>query len=77
MPVERLIRKARKLAETGRVEQLATGVYNVVGDHGTYIVAQDHTGKLSCNCPGYLQKHKCSHITAVMLLTRKRRRKPR
>jgi predicted nucleic acid-binding Zn finger protein len=77
VPAERLIRKARKLAETGRVEQLAIGIYNVVGDHGTYIVAQDHTGKLSCNCPGYLQKYKCSHVTAVMLLTQKRRRKPR
>jgi uncharacterized Zn finger protein len=77
VPAERLIRKARKLAETGRVEALGIGVYNVVGDHGTYTVAQDHTGKLSCNCPGYLQKHKCSHVTAVMLLTQKRRRKPR
>jgi uncharacterized Zn finger protein len=78
VPAERLIKKARKLAETGRVEALAIGVYNVIGDHGTYTVAQDHTGKLSCNCPGYLQKHKCSHITAVMLLTQKRkRRKPR
>jgi uncharacterized Zn finger protein len=73
VPAERLLEKARKLAETGRVEQLAIGVYNVVGDHGTYTVAQDHTGKLSCNCPGFMQKGKCSHVTAVMLLTRKRR----
>ncbi|MEM2099580.1 MAG: hypothetical protein QXU99_07595 [Candidatus Bathyarchaeia archaeon] len=72
MPVDRLVEKARKLAASGRVEQLATGVYNVVGDHGTYTVARDFTGKFSCNCPGYLQKRKCSHIAAVILLTETR-----
>jgi hypothetical protein len=77
MPVDRLIEKARKLAQSGRVEPLGSGVYNVIGDHGTYTVAQNHTGKLSCNCPGYMQKHTCSHITAVMLLTRRKPHKPR
>ncbi|MCW4043929.1 MAG: SWIM zinc finger family protein [Candidatus Bathyarchaeota archaeon] len=77
MPVDRLLEKARKLAESGRVEQLAAGVYNVVGDHGTYTVAQDYTGKYSCNCQGYLQKRKCSHIAAVMLATKQHKRKPR
>ena len=77
VPVERLLEKARKLAQTGRVEALGNNVYNVVGDHGTYTVAADHTGKFSCNCPGYLDKHNCSHMTAVMLLTRARRRSTR
>ena len=76
MPVNRLIEKARKLAETGRVEALGNNVYNVIGDHGTYTVAQDYTGKFSCNCPGFLRKNKCSHVTAVMLLTKKRQHKP-
>lgn len=68
--------KARKLAESGRIEFLGNGVYNVVGDHGTYIVAETPTGKLSCNCPGFLQKGRCSHSLAVMLLaSRKRRRR--
>ena len=71
-----MLEKARKLAEGGRVEFLGNGVYNVIGDHGTYTVAEDYTGKFSCNCLGYLQKRKCSHITAVMLLTKQRRRKP-
>ena len=62
-----LFDKARKLAETGRVEFLGNGIYNVIGDHGTYTVAEDHTGKLSCNCQGYLTKHQCSHVVAVML----------
>jgi hypothetical protein len=75
--VDRLLEKARKLAETGRVEPLGNGVYNVIGDHGTYTVAQDYTGKFSCNCLGFLQKGKCSHVTAVLLLTKRRQqRKP-
>jgi uncharacterized Zn finger protein len=70
-----LFDKARKLAETGRVEFLGNGVYNVVGDHGTYTVAEDHTGKLSCNCQGFLTKHRCSHVVAVMLLSKGKRRR--
>jgi uncharacterized Zn finger protein len=77
MPVSRLFEKAKRLVESGRVESLGQGVYNVVGDHGTYTVVQDYTGKLSCSCPGFLQKAKCSHVAAVMLLTKTKRRKPR
>jgi hypothetical protein len=66
--------KARHLAESGRVENLGNGIYNVVGDHGTYTVAMDYTGKLSCNCPGFLQKARCSHVEAVTLLTKHRRK---
>jgi len=70
-----MLEKARKLAQSGRVEFLDNGVYNVIGDHGTYIVALDHTSKLSCNCPGFMQKGKCSHTTAVMLVTKNRHRR--
>jgi predicted nucleic acid-binding Zn finger protein len=78
MRVGRLFEKAQRLVASGRVESLGGGVYNVVGDHGTYAVVQDYTGKLSCSCPGFMQKAKCSHVTAVMLLTKtKRRQKPR
>jgi len=66
--------KARKLAESGRVEALSVGVYNVIGDHGTYTVAVDYTGKISCNCQGYLRIGWCSHAEAVALLTKRRRR---
>ena len=68
-----LFDKARKLADTGRVEFLGNGVYNVIGDHGTYTVAEDYKGKLSCNCQGYLQKHQCSHVVAVMLHSKGKR----
>ena len=69
-----LFEKARKLAESGRVEALSSGVYNVIGDHGTYTVAEDYTGKISCSCPGFLQKGRCSHAEAVTLLKRRKRR---
>jgi hypothetical protein len=70
-----LFEKARKLVESGRVEFLGNGVYNVIGDHGTYTVAEDHRGKLSCNCQGFLQKKQCSHAVAVMLLSKRKRRR--
>jgi len=69
-----LFEKARKLVESGRIEFLGNGVYNVIGDHGTYIVAEDYAGKLSCNCPGFLTKKQCSHALAVMLMAKKKRR---
>lgn len=76
--IGRLFEKAERLVASGRVESLGGGVYNVVGDHGTYTVVQAYTGKLSCSCPGFLQKAKCSHVTAVMLMTKVfRRKKPR
>ena len=69
--------KARYLIESGRVEFLDNGVYNVIGEHGTYTVALDYIGKISCTCPGFLQKGKCSHAQAVALLKKKRPRRPR
>jgi hypothetical protein len=64
--------KARKLVRSGRVEFLGNGAYNVIGDHGTYAVVMDYTGKLSCNCLGFLQKKRCSHVEAVALLGKRR-----
>ena len=76
-PIDRLFEKAKRLVESRRVEFLGQGVYNVIGDHGTYTVVQDYTGKWSCTCPGFMNKAKCSHVTAVILLTKlKRKRKP-
>ena len=78
MPINRLFEKAKKLVDSHRVESLGQGVYNVIGDHGTYTVVQNYAGKLSCSCPGFMNKAKCSHVEAVIILTKmKRRRKPR
>jgi len=69
MPLEKLFEKAEKLLKSRRVEPLGQGIYNVIGDHGTYTVAQDYSGKVSCNCPGFMKNKRCSHATAVMILT--------
>ena len=77
MPINRLYEKAKKLVESNRVESLSQGIYNVIGDHGTYTVVQNYTGKLSCSCPGFMSKARCSHVTAVIILTKmKRKQKP-
>ena len=72
-----LFEKAQKLADSSRIEFLGNGIYNVVGDHGTYTVAEDFTGKMSCTCQGFLTKGQCSHMLAVMLLARSKRHRPR
>jgi len=75
MSMDKIFEKARKLVESRRVEPLGQGTYNVIGDHGTYTVVQDYTGKVSCNCPGFMTRRKCSHATAVIILTKSKRRK--
>ena len=67
MPSERLVQKAEKLLNSGRVESLGGGKFNVVGDHGTYIVVQNYDGTVSCNCLGFLRRNKCSHSIAVLM----------
>jgi predicted nucleic acid-binding Zn finger protein len=68
VPVDRMVEKAQKLLESGKVERLDIGVFNVVGDHGTYIVVESYDGRISCNCPGFLSKGRCSHSVAVTIL---------
>jgi len=63
-----MIEKAYELVQKRRVEQVSEGVYNVVGDHGTYIVAQKIDGALSCTCPGFIRRGRCSHSLAVLLI---------
>jgi len=74
MSVDRMVEKARKLLESGKVERLDIGLFNVVGDHGTYIVVETYDGKISCNRPGFANKGRCSHSAAVNML-RSRSRK--
>ncbi len=58
------------LIERGRVEKINEGIYNVIGNHGTYTVAQSPEGKISCSCPGFQKRGICSHSAAVIMLTR-------
>lgn len=75
MPLEELLAKASRLIEAGRVERLSPGVYNVIGNHGTYTVVQNYEGEVNCSCQGFLKKGRCSHATAVMLLSMPGRRR--
>ncbi len=68
MPIDKLLEKAERLLKSHRVEFIGQGTYNVIGDHGTYLVVQDYTGRVSCNCLGFMKNGKCSHATAVILL---------
>jgi hypothetical protein len=71
----KLLEKAEKLLKSSRVEALGEGKYNVVGDHGTYIVVQNYDGKISCNCLGFLRRGKCSHSIALLLSTKQSRKR--
>ncbi|MCS7120029.1 MAG: hypothetical protein RMJ07_06625 [Nitrososphaerota archaeon] len=68
MPIDRMIVKAYELIRKRRVEPIGDMLYNVVGDHGTYTVAQKIDGTVNCNCPGFARKKRCSHSLAVVML---------
>ncbi len=72
MPLDAMIEKAKKLLKNGRVERLPRGWFNVIGDHGTYNVIQNNKGETRCTCPGFSIRGRCSHSTAVMMLTQLR-----
>ena len=68
--INRLLEKAKKLVHSGRIESLGDQRYNVIGDHGTYMVVEAPDGSISCTCLGYRRRRKCSHSTAVLLKNR-------
>lgn len=74
MPLDAMIEKAKRLVKARRVERLDEGRFNVVGDHGTYIVVRTPDGKISCSCPGFQSRGQCSHSAAVMIMTEFARR---
>ena len=77
LPLDTMVEKAQRLLESGKVERLDTGSFNVVGDHGTYVVVETYDGKINCNCPGFIKKGKCSHSVAVEILKARSKRRIR
>lgn len=63
----RLLEKAEQLVRNGRIDPLGMENFNVIGNHGTYNVSKSPKGKISCTCPGYQTRGRCSHSTAVFL----------
>lgn len=68
MTLDKIIEKAYYLISGRRVEQIEEGVYNVVGEHGTYTVVKGLDGSITCNCPGFTSRKKCSHSLAVIMI---------
>jgi len=68
LPLDRMITKAYDLIRKKRVERLGDGLYNIIGEHGTYAVARKIDGTVTCTCPGFANKGRCSHSLAVLLL---------
>jgi len=75
MSGDKLVEKAEYLLSSDKVEALGGGKYNVVGDHGTYLVVQNYDGTVSCNCLGFLRLKRCSHSLAVLVLIKGHRKK--
>ncbi|MEM3955843.1 MAG: SWIM zinc finger family protein [Candidatus Bathyarchaeia archaeon] len=72
MSLDRMIKKAYELICDRRIEQISDDTYNVIGMHGTYTVVKGSDGSITCSCPGFLTKKKCSHSLAVMMLMQPR-----
>ncbi|MEM2914722.1 MAG: SWIM zinc finger family protein [Candidatus Bathyarchaeia archaeon] len=68
MPLDKMFEKAYELILKKRVERVGDEFYNVIGKHGTYSVACKIDGTVSCSCPGFARKGRCSHSLAVMML---------
>jgi hypothetical protein len=71
--LEKLVTKAKRLIVDRRVTRIEYGTFQVVGDHGTYIVVKGADNAYHCGCQGYLNKGFCSHALAVTLLTSRTR----
>jgi hypothetical protein len=69
--LEKLVVKAQRLISDRRITRIQPGTFQVIGDHGTYIVVKGVDDAYHCGCPGYLSKGFCSHALAVTLLSRK------
>lgn len=68
MGLEKMVEKAERLVRQGRVVYLGGGRYNIVGDHGTYLVSMLPDGRLTCTCQGFQTRRVCSHVAAVIIL---------
>lgn len=68
LSLDRMIKKAYELIRERRIEEIEGGVYNVIGDHGTYTVIRNMDGSVTCNCLGFISKKKCSHSLAIIML---------
>ncbi len=57
----------RLLAETRVMPAGTATVYDIAGDHGSYVVVLGRNIEL-CTCPGFTRSHGCTHLIAARLL---------
>lgn len=67
MGIDFLMWKALRLAKEGRVFKESSKVFHVKGDHGTYLVQRDKTGRYVCSCTGFWNRGRCSHSLATAI----------
>ncbi|RLF05854.1 MAG: hypothetical protein DRJ64_05125 [Thermoprotei archaeon] len=63
----KILSKAERLIEEGRVVRISSLMFYVIGDHGKYFVYVEDRG-VKCNCPGFRKRGFCSHAIAILLL---------
>ncbi len=63
----KVLDKAEKLINEGRIIRISSLMFYVIGDHGKYFVWVDDKG-VRCNCQGFKKRGFCSHAIAVLLL---------
>jgi hypothetical protein len=75
--LERMVEKAKVISRSSRVTRIDHNTFQVVGDHGIYIVIRGVDGLFHCGCQGFLTRGFCSHALAVNMLVGRRRPRPR
>lgn len=70
-----MVEKAKQMIKEGRVTRIDRFTYQVVGDHGTYVVIKGTDGTYHCGCQGFTTRGFCSHALAVYLVDKKKVKK--
>lgn len=63
-----MVEKAKVMLKTGRVTRIDRSTYQVVGDHGIYIVVKGVDSNYHCGCQGYMTRGFCSHALSINML---------
>jgi len=71
--IEKMVEKAKLMSRSSRITRIDHNTFQVVGDHGIYIVIRGVDGLFHCGCQGYLTRGFCSHALAVNMLVGRRR----
>lgn len=71
--IEKMVEKAKLMSRSSRITRIDHNTFQVVGDHGIYIVIRGVDGLFHCGCQGYLTRGFCSHALAVNMVVGRRR----